>query len=129
LNTDKIYFIFHSSWEAVSQSAINDIATFLPNSIIDALGGAISRRDLRPNDLQMLGQLPPEKLAQILEVVYIPDRPTALGRLRQLLQQFFPKFQGRGDDDDFDSLCENLLNNLNNILTQFKPYSSSNPGH
>jgi hypothetical protein len=60
-----------------------------------------------------LAQLPVEDLAQIIQVVNIPDRTTALNRLRQLLQQFFPVFQGRVD---FDDIADDLLDHLNNLL-------------
>ncbi len=60
-----------------------------------------------------MAQLPVEDLAQIIQVVNIPDRTTALNRLRQLLQQFFPVFQGRVD---FDDIADDLLDHLNNLL-------------
>jgi len=68
-----------------------------------------------------LAQLPLDKLAQIVDVVNIPDRTIALGKLRQLLQQFFPVYQGR---DGFDDIAEDLLNQLNNLLPHFNQQNS-----
>jgi len=100
----------------VGQSALNDVATALSNILSDTTGGLIGKRDLGANDLQLLAQLPLDKLAQIVDVINIPDRTMALGKLRQLLQQFFPVYQGRGG---FDDIAEDLLNELDNLLPHF----------
>ncbi len=68
-----------------------------------------------------MAQLPLDKLAQIVDVVNIPDRPIALGKLRQLLQQSFPVYQGR---DGFDDIADDLLNQLNNLLPHFNQQNS-----
>ncbi len=113
--------IFHFSWEAVAQSVLNDVATVFPNILNGAVGGLFNKRELETDNLQFLAQLPVEDLTQIIQVVNIPDRATALNRLRQLLQQFFPVFQGR---IDFDDIADDLLNNLNNLLPHLGPPNS-----
>jgi hypothetical protein len=66
-----------------------------------------------------------DKLAQIVEVATIPDRTTALVKLQQLLEQFFPAYQGRGD---FDDLAEDILNDIDEMLSRFNEQNILFPG-
>jgi hypothetical protein len=100
------------SWEAIAQSALNGLATAAPSILIGALS-LFGKRDLGISYEELLAQLPVNKLAQILQVVNSSDKSKALANLRNLLQKFFPSFQGRVN---FDDLAANLLNHLNNLL-------------
>jgi hypothetical protein len=100
------------SWEAVGQSALNGLANALPQILIGALT-FLGKRDLGISYQELLAQLPVNKVAQILQVVNSSDKSKAFANLRNLLQKFFPSFQGRVN---FDDLAANLLNHLNNLL-------------
>jgi len=123
-NKSKIYSIFHFSWKAIGQSVLNNVAPAFSSIRTDIKGGLFKKRDLEGNDLQFLAQLPLDKLAQIVEAATIPDRPTALAKLRELLRQFFSVGQGR---IDFDELAENMLTYVNTMLPQLCQPNSSIP--
>ena len=96
----------------MGQSALNNIIT-ASDVRSGAAGGIFRKRDIEGGDLLLLTQLSLDQLSQIAEAAAIPNRPAALARLRQLLQQFFPAGLGR---TDFDEMAENILNNLNTML-------------
>jgi len=99
-------------WEQVGQQALNGLVGALPGIAVGLLG-LLGKRELGFNYQQLLAQLPVQKLAQLIQVVTSADKATVLAKLRKLLQQFFPAYQGR---INFDDLASTLLNHLNNLL-------------
>jgi hypothetical protein len=103
---------------------LNTINSILPTvnnvvSVLSVLGGLFGKRDVERsiNLQQVLSFLPVDKLVQLVQVVNnIAKIPVAqvLAKLRKLLEQFLPAYQGR---INFDELANQVLNNLNTLLS------------
>jgi predicted ATPase len=104
-------------WEQIGQQALNGVVTALPSILIGALS-LFGKRDVARgiNIQQLLSTLPVDKLAQLVQAALNTHKDTltkVLAKVRQLLQQFFPAYQGR---IDFDALVNDFLSLVNNVL-------------
>jgi len=101
-------------WEQIGQQALNGVVSALPSILIGALS-LFGKRDLEQERIdyqQLLATLPVDKIAQLIQIVLNNNNgmiSNILDKLRPLLQQFFPQYQGRLD---FDLLATTMLNSL-----------------
>jgi len=101
-------------WEQIGQQALNGLVGALPGIAVGLLSlfGKRGVEQERIDYQQLLATLPVDKIAQLIQIVLNNNNgliSNILDKLRPLLQQFFPQYQGR---IDFDLLATNMLTSL-----------------